>query len=223
MTFDKKWETKIYKQGKQINQYPYDLIVSFVNKYYKRNNLKSKNKKALDLGCGTGNNLKFLCEFGFKKVVGVDGSAVAVKLAKKFLKKNKNCKILMGDFKKLIFKNKSIDLCIDRGSVTHNDIISINKSISEIRRVLKTGGLFLSVIFSKTHSSFKKSKKLKNYSLSFAKETNIKNGLITNFFTKKEIINLYKGFKILSLVHDIKHDVIENKKIAMWQVILKKK
>ena len=60
MTFDKKWETKIYKQGKQINQYPYDLIVSFVNKYYKRNNLKSKNKKALDLGCGTGNNLKFI-------------------------------------------------------------------------------------------------------------------------------------------------------------------
>ena len=45
MTFDKNWETKIYKQGKQINQYPYDLVVSFVNRYFKKNILKKQKKK----------------------------------------------------------------------------------------------------------------------------------------------------------------------------------
>ena len=50
MTFDKNWETKIYKQGKQINQYPYDLVVSFVNRYFKK---YIKTKKKFFLGCGT--------------------------------------------------------------------------------------------------------------------------------------------------------------------------
>ena len=160
MTFDKNWETKIYKQGKQINQYPYDLVVSFVNRYFKKNILKKQKKKVLDLGCGTGNNLKFLCEFGFNKIYGIEGSKVAVKIAKKFLKKNKNCKIILGDFKKLKILNNSIDLCIDRGSITHNDINSIRNHYLG-KRVLRPGGLFLSVIFSQAHSSYKKSKNLK--------------------------------------------------------------
>ena len=130
---------------------------------------------------------------------------------------------MLGDFKKLKIINNSIDLCIDRGSITHNDINSIKKSLSEVKRVLRPGGLFLSVIFSQAHSSYKKSKKFKNYSLSFSKEASIKNGLVTNFFSKNGILNIYKDFKILSLVHDQKYDVLKKNKSAMWQVVLKKK
>ena len=223
MAFDENWNNNIYKKGKQVNQYPYDLIVSFVNRFYKKNGKKKINKSVLDLGCGTGNNLKFLSEFGFKKVIGVEGSKVAVDLAKNFLKKNNNCKIIHDDFKKLSISNNSIDLCIDRGSITHNDLNSILSVISEIKRVLKFGGLFLSVVFSKTHSSFKNSKKKKNYVLSFKKEVNIKKGLVTNFFSKKDILNIYKDFKIISLVHEIKIDLIKQEKIAMWQIIALKK
>ena len=35
MTFDKKWDLDIYKKNKQINRYPHDKIVSFINKYFK--------------------------------------------------------------------------------------------------------------------------------------------------------------------------------------------
>ena len=70
MTFDKNWETKIYKQGKQINQYPYDLVVSFVNRYFKKNILKKQKSFRPWM---TGNNLKFLCEFGFNKIYGIEG------------------------------------------------------------------------------------------------------------------------------------------------------
>ena len=45
MTFDKNWDLNIYKKKKQINQYPYDLVVSFVNRYFKKNTLKKQKKK----------------------------------------------------------------------------------------------------------------------------------------------------------------------------------
>ena len=44
MTFDKNWETKIYKQGKQINQYPYDLVVFYLLIGILKNILKKKKK-----------------------------------------------------------------------------------------------------------------------------------------------------------------------------------
>ena len=98
MTFDKKWDLDIYKKKKQINKYPHDKIVTFINKYFSKKKNILKKLVALDLGCGTGNNMKFLSEFGFGKVIGIDGSISAVKEAKNFLKRNKNCKIMNGDF-----------------------------------------------------------------------------------------------------------------------------
>ena len=89
MTFDKKWDLDIYKKKKQINKYPHDKIVTFINKYFSKKKNILKKLVALDLGCGTGNNTKFLSEYGFGKVIGIDGSISAVKEAKNFCASNK--------------------------------------------------------------------------------------------------------------------------------------
>ncbi len=83
MSFDKKWESQIYKKKRQINKYPFHNLVAAINRLYK--NKKINNLNVLDLGCGTGNNLKFLIDFGFEKVTGVDGSRSAILIAKKFV------------------------------------------------------------------------------------------------------------------------------------------
>ena len=58
MSFDKNWEKLVYKKSLQINQYPFDWIVSSTF-----NRIKGFNKKkVLELGCGTGNNLRFFIE-----------------------------------------------------------------------------------------------------------------------------------------------------------------
>ena len=74
--------SEIYKKGKQIIKYTFDIVVSNVNTLFK--NKKVLKLKALELGCGTGNNLKFFIDFGFKHVTGIDGSKSAIKEAKKF-------------------------------------------------------------------------------------------------------------------------------------------
>ena len=76
--FDLGWEKLIYQKNKQINKYPFDWVVSSTNKFIKRSNLI-----ALDLGSGTGNNINFLCNYGFKKVYAVEGSKTAFEILKK--------------------------------------------------------------------------------------------------------------------------------------------
>ena len=217
MTFDKKWDLDIYKKKKQINKYPHDKIVTFINKYFSKKKNILKKLVALDLGCGTGNNMKFLSEFGFGKVIGIDGSISAVKEAKNFLKRNKNCKIMNGDFNNIQLKKNSVSVCIDRGSITHNNKKNIKAILGEVNRVLKSNGIFLSYLFSINHYAYVKSK-----NRFFKKETNSKKGLITSFFSRSEIQNLFKNFKIQIIIHEINLNITSNKKSSMWFVVVKK-
>ena len=72
-------------------------VIRFIaNKYEKKD---KKRLKILEVGCGTGANLSFFIEEGFN-TYGIDGSKVAIKLAKKKLKKEKkNQNFLLGIFK----------------------------------------------------------------------------------------------------------------------------
>jgi ubiquinone/menaquinone biosynthesis C-methylase UbiE len=217
MTFDKNWDLDIYKKRKQINKHPYDKIVSSINRYFNKKKSSVKKLTALDLGCGTGNNTKFLCEYGFRKVIGIDGSRSAIKFAKRFLKKNKNCELFVGDFNNLNFIDRSIGACIDRGSITHNSKKNIDSIILEVYRILKRNSIFISCLFSKDHYAYQKKK-----NLFFKKETGAKSGLVTSFFDKNEIKKLFKNFKTEIIIHEINFDIITNKKSSMWFVVVKK-
>ena len=77
------FKENVYKKNKQINKYPYSSIVSNIFKFTH----KRDNKKILDIGCGTGNHLKFLAENNFD-TYGIDISPSAVNISKDFLFKN---------------------------------------------------------------------------------------------------------------------------------------
>jgi len=155
MFFDKKWEKEIYRYKKQLNKYPYDSLVSLVNFLF-RKNLK-KNYTVLDLGCGAGNNIKFLFDFGFRKITAIDGSRAAIKFAKKRVK-NKNCKFIVGDFNKMNLSKQEYDLIVDRLSLSHNTKKNISYMINNNLKI-KKNGYFISYLFSKKHSEYKKKNK----------------------------------------------------------------
>ena len=203
---------KSIKKKKQINKYPFDWVVSSVSKYI------SKNKKniAVELGCGTGNNLEFLSSHGYSKIIGVDGSKSAINYAKKKLENNKKIKLIQADFSQTSFKN--VDLFLDRGSITHNKKKVIKKIFKNLLSQLNSGGFFLSSLFSKKHHGFK-DRKGNNF---FVKEMKIKNGIVASFFNEKEIKNLFKEFKLISLIEETKHDKITNKRTSMWNIVCKK-
>ena len=214
-SFDYKWEQKIYKKKLHINKYPFDQVVSLTNKFFKKKKIKNKNEFALELGCGSGNNLNFLREFGFRKVFGSDGSKTAVAIAKKFIYKS-NIKISNSDFIKIPFKNNFFKLCLDRGSITHNKKENIIKILGEVNRCLKKNGLFFSIIFSKADQLYKDK-------INRKKIIKVEQDLETTFLSLNEVKKIYSMFKIVYLVHEIKLNKIKNIKKAMWIVVGKKK
>jgi hypothetical protein len=211
--FDKYWEKIIYKNNKHINNYPYDWVVSSVNKFvnYKKN--------ALELGSGTANHLIFLSKFGFKNVLGLEASKTAIKISKEKIKKKKNIFLKKIDFNKFKYKKNYYDLILDKTSLTHNKISDIKKTLKKINYSLTDNGLFFSVMSNK-YASFDTSKKDKR---AFKFVTPGKKGLLTNFFSKSEIIQLFKDFVILELKEELHiiHKPMKTK-FSSWNIICKK-
>ena len=221
--FDKKWNDEIYLRNKQINKYPYDWVVSRVNRYFSKNIKYLKKETALELGSGTGNNLKFLSEFGFGKVEGVEGSIKAVQYASDFLKKIEGIQIFNLDFINLPMEDEKYIFCLDRGSITHNSIPDIEQTLNEVYRVLKPGGYFFSAMFSSNHSQLSYSKKFDNYVLSFADIMGVKDGIKASFFQKKDIYSLFSKFEIVEFIHEMNINFINEKSsTAMWNIVAKK-
>lgn len=212
--FDNNWENIIYKKNKQINKYPYDWIVSNTHRFI------TKKSKCLELGSGVGNNINFLLDFGFRNVDSLEASKTAVKIQRKKLIK-KNVKIYNSDFNIFDYKKNNYNLVIDRVSLTHNKIHDIKNTIKKILISLKKDGYFFSIMFSKRSSFYKRQKQ---NSFFFQKEINNKKGILTNFFSKDDILELFKNFKIINLTHETRQTFVpNNKKLCNWNIICKKK
>ncbi len=94
-----------------------------------------KGCKILDLGCGTGSNIKTLEAYGL--VFGADSSRLALKLAK-----DKNIKRLeVANAEELPFGNVVFDIVVCLDVLEH--ILNDKKVVDEVFRVLKPGGLLV--------------------------------------------------------------------------------
>jgi ubiquinone/menaquinone biosynthesis C-methylase UbiE len=213
MSFDQKWEIDIYRKGKQINYYPFDNVVSDVSSIFKNLNVSKLN--ALDLGCGTGNNTKFLIDFGFKKVIGVDGSKAALLVAKKRIR-SKKCQFLKTNFNNMKFKKNYFNLILDRGSLTHNNKDQIKKNIKKIHNSLKKNGFFISHMFNKKHTEFTKS-------TFFKKSMNLKKPINSSFFDKAEINKIFRSFKIISIRDSNRKELKTGYNESFWHLVCQKK
>ena len=110
-------------------------------------------KKLIDMACGTGDVGKlFLESTNYEgKVLFVDPNSKMIKKGIKRLKKNKNISWKKGSAEKIPAPNNYFDYyCISFGL---RNTKNINKSLKEAYRVLKPGGRFLCLEFSKVQNS----------------------------------------------------------------------
>ncbi|NQY80252.1 MAG: class I SAM-dependent methyltransferase [Candidatus Caenarcaniphilales bacterium] len=139
----------------KLNKYPWDKVVSFVNKNF---NLKNKDKiketKVLELGFGSGVNLWFCAREGFD-CYGIESSPQAVNYACEwFQSEGLKAELRQGYFAPLDYDDNFFDLVIDRGSLTCVSFDDCLSSLNEIYRVLKPGGIFHFNPYSQSHTSF---------------------------------------------------------------------
>lgn len=97
----------------------------------------SKVNKVLIVGCGTGGLAEAIHELGAKKIYGLDPDVVAIEIANRY-SVSQNINFILGVAEDLPFENDSFDLVLMISVLEH--VRDVNKSLSEIYRVCKTGG-----------------------------------------------------------------------------------
>jgi len=139
----------------------YDLMNDFmslgIHRLWKNNMLNmmnpSNNQKLIDVACGTGDIAKlFLKKVNkFSEITCVDPNKGMINKGKEKLSKYKNLNWIVAPAEKLPLKENSFDFYTISFGLRNTQ--NLNKSLAEAYRVLKPGGRFLCLEFSKIQNS----------------------------------------------------------------------
>ena len=139
----------------------YDLMNDFmsfgIHRIWKKNLLAwmnpSSNKILADVACGTGDIGKLYLDFTNKEneIFCIDPNKSMIEKAKNKLKNYKNIKWILNSAENLSLKENSCDYYTISFGLRNTK--SLNKSLSEAYRVLKPGGRYLCLEFSKIQNS----------------------------------------------------------------------
>ena len=123
--------------------------------YYLSEHFKQKGfKKILDLGVGLGRHSIFFAQKGFD-VSGIDISEYAVNRLKEISDKNNlNIDVRQANMLKLPFDDNSFDVVFSYNVIYHTDTKGFDTVLSEIKRVLRSGGEFYFTMISKNSWTF---------------------------------------------------------------------
>ncbi len=139
----------------------YDLMNDFmsfgIHRTWKKNLMNwmspNKDKKYLDVACGTGDLGKLYLDYTDKncEIVSLDSNSKMIEKGKKRLSEYKNIKWIVAEAEKLPLETNSFDFYTISFGLRNTK--NLNKSLSEAYRVLKPGGRYLCLEFSKIQNS----------------------------------------------------------------------
>ena len=204
------WNNKYWKEN--INNNKTDFLKDNWMEKYKEIIVDRSLKKAIDLGCGIGQDTKWLIDNDFD-VVSCDISDIALSKLKEMIPNSKTMQIDVK--KKLPFEHNSIDLINANLSLHYFNLEDTIKIFNEIYRVLRPGGLFIGRMNSDKNEEYVKetTKEIeKNYYYDYGKYYRL--------FNKEQFDILSKGLNIIILNENV--TVRVDRKKALWEFILKK-
>ena len=144
---------KVFKKYDLMN----DLMSLGIHRIWKKNLIQMMNpsnkKRLIDVACGTGDVAKLYLEAtdNISTILCVDSNINMIKECKKNLKKYKNIKWKVCSAERLNVPDNSFDFYTI--SFGLRNAKNINKSLKEAHRVLKSGGRFLCLEFSKIENN----------------------------------------------------------------------
>jgi SAM-dependent methyltransferase len=201
--FSEEWETR-FSQGKNHSLYPWTDLLTYISKY----GYLEKGDKVLELGPGVGANIPFFLARG-AEYYAIEGSKTAVsEIIKRF--PNLEGKVIVGDFTQNIPFQHGFKFIIDRGSITHNNSIGIQKALKMIHDKLMDDGKYFGIDwFSWVNGERLKGKNEDDiYTYSF-KDGKYENHGNVHFSTKSHIFELFIEANLMIEVLD--HKVIQGK------------
>ena len=224
MSFSNEWD-EIYNKDLQLTSWPWSDLVSLVYRHCR--SAINKNGVVLELGCGNGPNIPFIDSLNMS-YFGIDGSKSVVKKLHQDFPELKQ-RIVIGDFtQKDCFSNlPKVDIVIDRASVTHNNKLSIIRTLKNSYDSLKSGGYFIGIDwFSTKHSDFLLGKEGGDtFTRDYITSGQFKNVGSVHFSDEKHLYELFSNFDIISLEEKIinTYEPKTNDQFSSWNIVAKKK
>ncbi|MCK4339443.1 MAG: methyltransferase domain-containing protein [Candidatus Cloacimonetes bacterium] len=184
--FDENYEQ--YEEWFENNKYAYlselKAVKHFIPEDKKGIDPVGITSNGVEIGIGSG---KFAVPLGIK--VGVEPSKVMAKLARE-----RGLKVYIGVGEKLPFENSSFDFALMVTTICFLD--DVEKSFSEVKRILKPGGSFIIGFVDKHSPLGKQYLRYKNENVFYK---------IANFFSTKQVLEILKntGFKDFEVVQTV--------------------
>ena len=144
---------KVYDKYDLMN----DLMSFGIHRIWKKNLINlmnpSNNKKLIDVACGTGDIAKLYFDFTNNNgtILCLDSNEKMINKGKKKLKNYQNINWIIAKAEELPIENNTFDYYTISFGLRNTK--NLNKTISEAYRVLKPGGRFLCLEFSKIQNS----------------------------------------------------------------------
>jgi ubiquinone/menaquinone biosynthesis C-methylase UbiE len=184
-----KWNNILQRREYSLEK-PDEIVVNLASVLEKR-----KAKRVLDLGCGAGRHVIYLADRGFE-AHGADISEIGLKLTRKRLRNRKlKAEIMRCDMKLMPYVDSCFDAVICVNTVYHQKLKEIQKTISEIHRVLKEKGLLLTNFHSKRSSKYGKGIRVEENT--FMQENGPEKGILHHFVDENELRELLRGFNMI--------------------------
>jgi SAM-dependent methyltransferase len=193
------WERDVYAKGLSLNRWPFTELVSDL--VHATRGRDPATVAVLELGCGAGNNLRFVLEHGCR-AAGIDGSPSAIRVARERLGavSGDRCDLRVGDVGTLPWPDASQDFVIDRGGLTCVRLETLPRVLTEVHRVLRPGGRFFSYdLFGMGNSDRKFGTEVAPQTYANFVRGRFEGAPPITFFDQDTIRNLWRGFRIDSL------------------------
>lgn len=205
-----KWN-QILREKWYSKEEPDESIVNLVSSLKNRD----KNLCVLDLGCGAGRHQVYMASQGIE-AHGIDFSETGLNLTKKKLKKQKlESYLVKCDMCSLPYIDSYFDAVISLHTIYHQKLRGIQKTISEIKRVLKKQGLVFINFLSKRTYSYGKGLEIEENM--FINQEGAERGIIHHFSDEEELKRLFSDFKSVDL--KLTEQTVGGKLSSRWVLI----
>ena len=194
------WDYIFSERGKVFTEPHTDM--EKIGDLFKENQVQ----KILDIGCGTGRHLIFLSKMGFE-MYGFDASPNGISIAKQWLKEeNLRAEIKYHKMEETFpYPSNTFDAIISINVIHHNRMKDILRTVGEIERILKKGGLIF-ITFPKLGETWKNNGYLQEVEKgTYLPQRGKEKGLLHHFFTLEEIQDVFKSFDLTEVYDDGKN------------------
>lgn len=194
--------TKAYESGMTMWQ-PQESIVMFAARFLKRREdlkrwtVKRQASRVLDLGCGNGSNARFFAELGYE-AHGIDISSSAIAMGRAwFAEDGLEGDLRVGSCLDLPYENGFLDVVVSHGVLDHLSPADGLKAMTEVRRVLRPGGLCFLTLVAVNDCEYGKGEPAGRNT--FIVKDGYEKGLPQHYFDGQDIEQLLDGFTRLDI------------------------